>query len=110
VAEGVQQPYEISVVSANENIKGINLSITAYPNPATDYLTLEISDFESAWTADRLSTLTFQLFDMQGELLQSEKITASQAQININGLVQATYFVKVIQENKELITFQVVKR
>lgn len=34
VAEGVQQPYEISIVSAVEKAKGINLLVTAYPNPA----------------------------------------------------------------------------
>ncbi len=103
VAEGVQQPYEISVVSANEKIEGINLSVTAYPNPATDNLILEISNSE-------LLTLTFHLYDMQGKLLQSEKITGNQTQINMNGFVPATYFVKVIQENKEIITFKVVKR
>jgi|SRR5690554_3243411 len=32
VAQGVQQPFEISVVTAIEEAKGINLSVTAYPN------------------------------------------------------------------------------
>ncbi|MEJ5266144.1 MAG: hypothetical protein WHT29_12590, partial [Bacteroidales bacterium] len=42
VAQGVQQPYEISVVTGLEEAKGINLSVSAYPNPTTDYLTLRI--------------------------------------------------------------------
>ncbi|MFA5432205.1 MAG: hypothetical protein WC319_04945 [Candidatus Paceibacterota bacterium] len=42
VAQGVQQPYDISVVTEIEEAKGINLSILAYPNPTTDYLTLSI--------------------------------------------------------------------
>lgn len=37
VAEGVQQPYEISVVTGLEEAQSINLSVTAYPNPTTDY-------------------------------------------------------------------------
>ena len=44
VSEGVQQPYEISVVTAIEKTKGINLSVTAYPNPTTDFLQLKIEN------------------------------------------------------------------
>jgi len=102
VAEGVQQPYEILVVTGIEDAKSINLSVTAYPNPTTDYLTLEVKDFE-------LSTLHFQLYDMQGKLLQSEKITGNQTSIVMSNLVPATYFVKVIQGNKEIKTFKIIK-
>ena len=102
VAEGVQQPYEISVVTAIEEAKGINLSVTAYPNPTTDYLTLNISEF-------KLSGLSYQLYDMNGRLLQNEKITGSQTSIVMSNLVPATYFVKVIQGSKEVKTFKIIK-
>jgi len=102
VSEGVQQPYEISVVTGLEEAKGINLSVSAYPNPATDYLTLKVKDFE-------LSNLHFQLYDMSGKLLRSEKITGNQTSIVISNLVPATYFVKVIQNNKEVKTFKIIK-
>lgn len=102
VAQGVQQPYEISVVTGIEEAKGINLSVTAYPNPTTDYLTLKVKDFE-------LSNLNFQLYDMNGKLLQSEKITGNQTSIVMINLVPATYFVKVIQGNKEVKTFKIIK-
>lgn len=103
VAQGVQQPYEISVVTGLEEAKGINLSVSAYPNPATDYLTLEVKDFE-------LSNLSFQLHDMEGKLLQSEKIAGKQTSIVMSSLVPATYFVKVIQESKEVKTFKIIKK
>lgn len=102
VAQGVQQPYEISIVTGIEEAKGINLSVTAYPNPTTDYLTLEVNDFE-------LSTLHFQLYDMNGKLLQNKKITGNQTSIVISHLVPANYFVKVIQGNKEVKTFKIIK-
>src|SRR6056297_4018314 len=57
VSEGVQQPFEISVVTGIEEAKGINLSVSAYPNPTTDYLTLRIDELE-------ISNLSFQLYDM----------------------------------------------
>jgi hypothetical protein len=102
VAQGVQQPYEISVVTGLEEAKGINLSISAYPNPTTDFLTLEVKDF-------KLSNLNFQLYDMQGKLLQNEMITGDQTSIIMNNLVPATYFVKVTEGNKEVKTFKIIK-
>ena len=102
VAEGVQQPYEISVVTGLEEAKGINLSVSAYPNPTTDYLTLEVKDVE-------LLNLHFQLYDMNVKLLQNEKITGNQTSIVMSNLLPATYFVKVIQGNKEVKTFKIIK-
>ena len=102
VAQGVQQAFEISVVTGIEEAKGINLSVSAYPNPTTDYLTLSISEFE-------ISNLTYQLYDISGKLLQSEKITGNQTSIVMSNLVPANYFVKVIQGNKELKTFKIIK-
>jgi hypothetical protein len=102
VAQGVQQPYEISVVTGIEEAKGINLSVTAYPNPTTDYLTLRIDEFD-------ISNLSYQLYDMQGKLLQNEKIMDNQTSIVMSNLVPATYFIKVIQGNKEVKTFKIIK-
>lgn len=102
VAEGVQQPYEISIVTAIEEAKSINLSVSAYPNPTTDYLMLEVKDFE-------LSTFHFQLYDMNGNLLQSEKITGNLTSIVMSTLVPANYFVKVFHGKKEVKTFKIIK-
>jgi len=103
VAQGVQQAYEISVVTGLDEAKGISLSVTAYPNPTTDYLTLDVKDVE-------FSNLHFQLYDMQGKLLSNEQVNAEQTQINMYGLPSATYFIHVVnQENKKVQSFKVVK-
>ncbi|MCK9450994.1 MAG: T9SS type A sorting domain-containing protein [Bacteroidales bacterium] len=102
VAQGVQQAFEISVVGIEE-ANGIQLSVTAYPNPSTDYLTLEVKDFEP-------TTLSFQLYDMQGKLLQSQLLTDSQTRLAMHNLEPAVYFIKVIERNKVVKTFKVVKR
>jgi len=100
VAQGIQQAYEISVITAVEEAKDISLS--AYPNPTTDYLTLEVNDFQR-------SSLRFQLYDMNGKLLQSEKITNHQTTIFMGDLATATYLVKVIRNKKEVKTFKIIK-
>ena len=102
LAQGVQQPFEISVVTGIEEAKGINLTVTAYPNPTTDYLTLEVKEFE-------LSNLSFQLYDISGKLLETKKITGNQTNICMSNLVPATYFVKVYTVGKNDRTGVIVK-
>lgn len=101
LAQGVQQPFEISVIGIEET-KGINLTVSAYPNPTTDFLMLRVVDFE-------VSNLSYQLYDTQGKLLQSEKITGKQTSIDMSNLVPAIYFVIVIQANKLVKTFKAIK-
>jgi len=102
VAQGIQQPYEISVVVGIEEAKDINLSVNAYPNPTTDYITLSIEEFD-------ISNLSYQLYDMNGKLLQNEKITGNQTSIVMSNFVPANYFVKVVQEDREVKTFKIIK-
>jgi len=103
VAEGAQQAYEISVVTAIEEAAGINLIARAYPNPTTDYLNLDVQDFET-------STLHFQLYDMQGKILLDEKIQGNITSIDMSKLMPAIYFVRVIQGQREVKIFKIIKK
>ena len=55
------------------------------------------------------SNLNFLLYDMQGKLLQNEKLTGTETQIYMSGLVPSTYFVKVVKYNKEIKTYKIIK-
>jgi hypothetical protein len=101
VAQGVQQPYEISIALGVEN-QSINLAMVAYPNPTTDYLTLSVSNLE-------LSTLNFQLFDMSGKLIENRKITSAAETIRMENLPSASYFLKVTNNNNDVKTFKIIK-
>ena len=57
VAQGVQQPFEISVVTGIPEAKGINLSVSAYPNPATDYLTVKVENYDTDRSEEHTSEL-----------------------------------------------------
>jgi len=107
VSQGVQQPYEISVVTAIEEAKGINLLVSAYPNPASDYLILSID--ENVKSGQDLTLLSYQMYDIQGKLLQNQEITENRTTIDMGNLGPATYFVKVVQGNKEVKTFKIIK-
>jgi hypothetical protein len=103
VAEGVQQPFEISVLSSVQEAIGISLTCSAYPNPTADYLILKVENY--AFDNPR-----YQLFDMQGKLLESKIITFDQTNIPMNAFAPATYLLKVIHPNKEITTFSIIKR
>ncbi len=101
VAEGVQQPFEISVLSVPEEMNQI-LLIQTYPNPTTDFLSLSISNME-------ITDLSFQLFDLQGKMVLNEKIHNALTSVNMGDLVPSTYILKVNQNNKELKIFKIIK-
>jgi len=100
--QGVQQPYEISVITAIEKDIGIDLWVSAYPNPASDYLHLKVK-------SDRYTDLSFQLFDINGKLLQAEKISGTETRINMSTYIPSTYFLKVFDGKKELKIFKIIK-
>ena len=101
VAQGVQQPYTISTVLGIEN-NSIKLDFTAYPNPTINFLTLNVGNAE-------LSTLSFQLYDLRGILIESRKILSSTETIGMENLPSAMYFLKVSNNNKEIKTFKIFK-
>ena len=103
VAQGVQQAFEISVVTGLEEAKGINLSVSAYPNPTTDYLELKVENLQ-------LSELSYKLYDISGKVYQNKEIGNSITKIEMQNLPQGIYFIKVIDtKNKEFKTFKIIK-
>lgn len=103
VEQGVQHPYEIWVVTGIEQAEGISLVATAYPNPTSGQLILNIGQFET-------HDLFFQIFDINGKLLKRERITTEQTFIDMASLTPAIYFVRITQENREVKTFKIIKK
>lgn len=101
-AQGVQQPYEISVVTGIEEALGISLEIMVYPNPATDFVKLKIENYE-------VQNLRYQLYDINGSLLQDNKIVGNETNIVMSYYMSATYFLKVTDNNKVVKTFKIIK-
>ncbi len=101
VAQGVQQPYEIYTVLGSENFN-INLQMTVFPNPTANVLTLQIKNYD-------FSMMNYQLFDLNGRLIESEKISAESTTIVIEKYPTAVYLLKVMENNKELKTFKIIK-
>jgi hypothetical protein len=101
VNQGVQQAYEIFTVGIKET--ELNISLSVFPNPTADNLTLQISDYNN-------EKLSYQLYDMQGKLLDNGQVTAKQTLMNTSSLSPATYFINVVnQKNKQVQSFKIIK-
>jgi hypothetical protein len=101
VNQGVQQAYEIFTVGIKET--ELNISLSVFPNPIVDNLTLQISVYNN-------EKLSYQLFDMQGKLLKNGQVTEQQTQISTASLPPATYLIHVVnQENKKVQSFKIIK-
>ncbi len=113
VAGGVQQPWEISVVTGIPEAEGIDLLVSAFPNPATDYLILRVGNYDH-------QNLSYQLFDVNGRLIANRQIESNQTRIDMTGLVYGVYFLRVYsreitdptgisQPSRRVKTFKIVK-
>ena len=102
VAQGVQQPYEISVITGLEEAKDISLEIVVYPNPAHDFVKLKIKNY-------KVENLRYQLYDINACLIKDNKVEGNETSISMQNLVPSVYFLKVTGNNKVIKTFKIIK-
>lgn len=102
VAQGVQQAYEISIVTSIREAGNINLNLSAYPNPTSNFLTLNVGD-------TKMENLSYQLYDVSGKILEEKKIASADVSISMLHLSNAAYFLKVLSNNKEIKSFKIIK-
>jgi len=100
VAQGVDQAYEISSVGIKET--ALNISLSIFPNPTSDYLTLKVEDYNN-------EALSYNLINEQGKLVMNEQITNQDTQVAMSTLARGAYFINVLQANKKIQTFKIIK-
>ena len=100
VSQGVQQTYKIS--SAGLILTDIDFSLSVFPNPTTNLITLEIGKYAN-------QALNYVLIDGAGKQIQTSKIIDKQTNIDMNMLPTATYMMEVYQENNKIQSFKILK-
>jgi Secretion system C-terminal sorting domain len=101
VSQGMQQPFEISTLG-NDNFPNITLEMSVYPNPTANNVTLKIADFST-------ENLSYQLFDVTGKQISESKITSYEISIVMENLTASIYFLNIIDANKTIKTFKIIK-
>lgn len=103
VVQGVQQPYEISVIIGLDEFEEIGLSLSTFPNPVTDVLILKVESL--IWT-----DLNYQMYDSDGRLFMSDKLLNSETNIDMSLLAPGLYFLRVNMEKDAIKTFKIIKK
>jgi len=102
ISQGVQQPYEISVITAINASDKIELNANIYPNPTIDIILLTINK-------NKLENCSYQLFDNCGKILESKKISICTIEITMQQYASAIYYLKIINNKEEIKTFKIIK-
>jgi hypothetical protein len=103
VIQGVQQPYEISVVTGEKEADGIILDFRLYPNPASDMIMLKVANYP-------IDNLKYNLYDINGTLVGNGKVDSEQTSIPLARLPVSTYMLKLIDNQKQIKIFKIIKK
>jgi hypothetical protein len=101
ISKGVQQPFDF-ITLGTDDFDGINLQCIVYPNPTSDFIKLKMDNYDS-------DKLVFELYDLTGKLLQTQKITEKETLISMRDFLPSFYFLKVTENNNVLKTFKIIK-
>lgn len=102
IIQGIQQPFEIFVVTAIENTSDITLKWIVYPNPTRNSVKLSIG-------AGDFDKMHYRLFDINGSIILDNKIESEETEIIMSNLIPSIYLLRVIRNEKELKTFKIIK-
>jgi len=94
VNPGVQQPFQFDLVRIHD-IPGDH-SLRLYPNPANQFVFLELSTDENLFQAQDFFA---RVYDLKGNLLKLQRLSHVVNTILISELPEAMYFVQVWQAN-----------
>ena len=83
--------YEVRIHSNTNYINKdkIDLNSSLFPNPATNSLTLNLSQLQ------QLQNASLSIYDIQGKQLLQQSLTEQQTQINISSFAKGIYIVKL---------------
>lgn len=101
ITQGIQQPYEIYLISGIGNEKDVQL-ITAFPNPTSSTIKIVTQDI-------KIDGLNYKLYDLLGKEILSGDITSNQTEVDLNNLMPAVYFIKVFRYNSTIKYFKIIK-
>ena len=98
LTQGFQQTM-LAIVSVEEHVQDIEIDV--YPNPAVDYLNVSIPTLQE--------DMQFALFDMQGKLIEQQKINNQAFTIGFSNMSTGNYLLVFSNKDQRIKTLQVQK-
>lgn len=101
ITQGFQQSK--LTITTIEELPEPDFYITAFPNPANDFVYLK-SNF------DHSDDVYFTVSDLNGKLMMGDKINSTVEKVSFRDLKSGVYFIKISLNNKEVKTIKVIKQ
>lgn len=98
LTQGFQQTM-LAIVSVEEHVQDIEIDV--YPNPAVDHLNVSIPKLQE--------DMQFALFDMQGKLIEQQKINSEAFTIGFSTMSTGNYLLVFSNKDQRIKTLQVQK-
>jgi hypothetical protein len=100
VAEGVQQPFEISEVLGVDSETLPEMNIRIYPNPTSGLIVIENTD---------MTNINIELKDLNGKQLYSVQQLQLVNNLDISALPSGWYFLVISKDQKGVKTYKIQK-
>lgn len=101
ISEGVQ--YAIELLSLSKTSSKYELDVAIFPNPSTSFVNLQTKE-------NTFSSLHYELYDLLGRLVESNKIISKKTIIDVGDLDNATYQLNILSSNQKILkTFKIIK-
>ncbi len=101
ISAGVQQASDQNSNLSLEDSQ-VEIIVSVYPNPVTDYAIISISDYQD-------KELMYHIYNLQGRLILMDVLNSDHTSIYTNDLSASTYFLKISENNQIIKTFKIVK-
>ncbi len=100
ITQGFHQS-KLTVVSIEE-IDALDYKITAFPNPTTSNIMLNVE-------AEDYENMSFRLYDFNGRLVEQNRIDGENTKVSLEGLKSGIYFIRIIMDSEKLTTVKIIK-
>ena len=103
-AKGEVEDYTVNILPAKQEVsdRSAMAKILVYPNPASEFISVNLSDFENV--------KTLSCYDINGKLLTNKSVSSEIVQINISNFPSGIYYIIATTEEGEQINTKFIKQ
>jgi len=90
------------VIKEIKTLEGLTYCVEARPNPTNDLLLIELTHTEAR-------DFQYVLYDMNGKVLKQDELASKVTAIQMTSYTEGLYLLKVMKQDQEIKTFEIVK-
>ncbi len=102
ILQGMQQPYEISIVTSIDEIESISVNYMVFPNPTDGTVTIKVESLNDL-------KMRYQLIDIKGDCLLFGEIKSAETSVQMASLAPGVYLLGIFKNGIRIKIFKIIK-